>query len=561
MMSHHQSQQRAQPGRTCCMHKEKGKSAQVVIIDIDQSDCSNVDFVDVPESSHKKGRVFSRLRTNRKGFAWNVISIDDENGCDLDSDITSSRKHYANEKNNHCFTEESDDEDCQIFYERRNLPFKLSKFSHQFSGKVHPRNHFDLFTDSEVRPSESDNSDCEVMEGSMGKIREQWEKAASRKKSLEDQISTSEPCTNPQKPQHRKSCKIFDTDNNGSCSYSETSVQSNCCDGMDNQVNHNFSVDSLFFQHDDVTVKGSGQFVNQDCHQDKNDLVSEAQLASRAQAGYETEFDHEYSSFTNRGKSGQEKHVTVQDEGLDHLGHTKVVIEGPCSEEGLVSGTEMDPKRAIFEEKEDCWEDHFVNTDRDEVIKNNKELARGEFFHREDGTPEEGSEQKFLISDRERLKETEEYKRAQDEEWRARRQQLQIQAEEAKQLRKRKKAEILRLLDMERRQKQRVEEIRESQKKDEETINLKEQLRVEVRKKLEVLELKYGDMASLLRALGIHVEGGLHPTLHEIRAAYKQALLRYHPDRSSTASIGQQVEAEETFKLISHLKEKLLPTA
>lgn len=40
-----------------------------------------------------------------------------------------------------------------------------------------------------------------------------------------------------------------------------------------------------------------------------------------------------------------------------------------------------------------------------------------------------------------------------------------LQAEEAQRLRKRRKAESLRLLDMEKRQKQRVEEIRESQRK------------------------------------------------------------------------------------------------
>lgn len=40
-----------------------------------------------------------------------------------------------------------------------------------------------------------------------------------------------------------------------------------------------------------------------------------------------------------------------------------------------------------------------------------------------------------------------------------------LQAEEAHRLRKKKKAETMRLLDMERRQKQRVEEVRQSQKK------------------------------------------------------------------------------------------------
>lgn len=40
-----------------------------------------------------------------------------------------------------------------------------------------------------------------------------------------------------------------------------------------------------------------------------------------------------------------------------------------------------------------------------------------------------------------------------------------LQAEESQRLRKKKRAESIRLLDMERRQKQRLEEIRETQKK------------------------------------------------------------------------------------------------
>uniref|UniRef100_A0A0D9VZ41 J domain-containing protein n=1 Tax=Leersia perrieri TaxID=77586 RepID=A0A0D9VZ41_9ORYZ len=157
-----------------------------------------------------------------------------------------------------------------------------------------------------------------------------------------------------------------------------------------------------------------------------------------------------------------------------------------------------------------------------------------------------------LIGIREKHKESEEYKRAQEEEWAARQRQLQIQAEEAQRLRKRKKAEAMRLLDMEKRQKQRLEEVRESQRKNEENIQLKEKYRGVVRLELEDMERRYIDMASILRALGIAVESG------EVKAAYKQALLKFHPDRVSRSDMYQQVKAEETFKFISRLKEKLL---
>ncbi|KAL6894105.1 hypothetical protein ACP4OV_008203 [Aristida adscensionis] len=159
--------------------------------------------------------------------------------------------------------------------------------------------------------------------------------------------------------------------------------------------------------------------------------------------------------------------------------------------------------------------------------------------------------QDVLIGDREKHKESIEYKRAAEEEWASRQRQLQIQAEEAKKLRKRKKAEAQRLLDMEKRQKQRIQEVRESQRKNEEETRLKEQYRGVVRKELEDTEKRYRDMASILCALGIPVEGG------EVKVAYKQALLKFHPDRVSRSDIYQQVKAEETFKFISRLKEKL----
>nr|TKR85030.1 hypothetical protein D5086_0000253830 [Populus alba] len=124
-----------------------------------------------------------------------------------------------------------------------------------------------------------------------------------------------------------------------------------------------------------------------------------------------------------------------------------------------------------------------------------------------------------------------------------------------------KKAETLRILDMERRQKQRVEEMREAQKKDEENLNIKERFRVEVRKELYRLEVTCINMASLLRGLGIHVEGGFQPLPNQVHAAYKRALLKFHPDRASKTDIRRQVEAEEKFKLISRMKEKFLSTS
>ena len=47
-------------------------------------------------------------------------------------------------------------------------------------------------------------------------------------------------------------------------------------------------------------------------------------------------------------------------------------------------------------------------------------------------------------------------------------------------------------------------------------MNLKERLRIEVRKELSKLEMSCIDMASLLRSLGIHVGGGFCPLSNEV---------------------------------------------
>ncbi|XP_062111319.1 uncharacterized protein LOC133822874 [Humulus lupulus] len=166
-----------------------------------------------------------------------------------------------------------------------------------------------------------------------------------------------------------------------------------------------------------------------------------------------------------------------------------------------------------------------------------------------------------IINEREKLKETDEYKRAIEEEWASRQRAIKNQAEEANKLRKRRKAESMLKFDIERRQKQRIEEVRETQKKDQENIDLKEQLRCEIRTEINKLEMTCIDMASLLRGLGILVRGGMHPMPEDVHSAYKKALLKFHPDRASRTDIRQQVEAEEKFKLISRMKEKFLSTS
>ncbi|KAJ0837751.1 putative Chaperone J-domain superfamily [Helianthus annuus] len=194
-----------------------------------------------------------------------------------------------------------------------------------------------------------------------------------------------------------------------------------------------------------------------------------------------------------------------------------------------------------------------IQLDDDKSVIQEKE---GQSTDAVDGAPIEGT----VVIEREKIKDTVEYKQAQEEELKARQLALKLQAEEAQQQRRlleRKKAEELRLLDIKKRQQQRVEEIRESQKQDEEIMNKKEMYRIEVQHNLKKLELTCHDMASLLCGLGILVKSP-YTTSHQVHAAYKRALLRFHPDRAcSVSDMRQQVEAEEKFKLISRMKEKV----
>ncbi|XP_077215886.1 chaperone DnaJ-domain superfamily protein [Tasmannia lanceolata] len=512
-MSRGQSRSRTQSGRRNLERfKYKEKFDNVVIIDIDKGKSHNVVIIDVPESSQQcPSREIISIDDDDVG---NHGPRSDDNG-DLHSDATSSKKLSRASSQSHV-SKESDNEDCQIFNQERDFAFKLSKCKQKCPGKGPSRNCFGLYIDPESNSSESDSSDCEVIEGSPRKIREQWEKAALRKKVLkdihnsrfgvEDQASASGSNTEPRNCSHKK----IDGENITRSTYYRTTEQytdGSVCSSSSNAGSEN----EIISQDKEEPFPGESSLCN-----------------AQSQCGGQVNCESANCQDKERAVSLEPQDETQGSSGRACLQGKEELVNGEPS----LCGTQP--------QDETPWESVFL----DGGITN--------------GLPGVESD---LIGGREKHKETDEFRRASEEEWASRQKQLQIQAEEVQRLRKRKKAETLRLLDMERRQKQRLEEMRESQKKDEETINLKEQLRVEIREELDKLELKYRDMASLLRVLGIHVRGGPYPMSHEVNAAYKQALLKFHPDRSSKSDIRQQVNAEETFKLISRLKEKLQPTA
>ncbi|XP_042477090.1 uncharacterized protein LOC122058466 isoform X2 [Macadamia integrifolia] len=183
-------------GRTLERCKEKEKTDAVVYIDIDPDDLSDVVVIDAPGSSQCRGHGSNKFKKDKSFPSRHIISIDDGDdddgspgtvdgsGGDLDSDATSCRASRFEPCQSQSF-EGSDDEDCQ-FIQERNFNVKLSNCKRTYSGKTILRNRFTFCSDSEDGSSESESSDCELMEGSFGKIRDLWEKASSRKNTSDD---------------------------------------------------------------------------------------------------------------------------------------------------------------------------------------------------------------------------------------------------------------------------------------------------------------------------------------------------------------------------------------
>ncbi|XP_022776701.1 uncharacterized protein LOC111318230 [Durio zibethinus] len=605
----------------------KGKFENVVLIDVDGDRCENVIIIDAPESVEEDLQGSSRSKGGKQFPSPGVISIDDDEtddmgdpnvfvecGGDLDSDASSSKSCPAPD-----FPQKSaglNGEECHFFREKKSA-FKLSKCKKTCTEPPCGKR-FGLSPESEDSISESDCSDCEVMEGSAGKLREEWEKAFQRKKynvrngqsGLEDQNSASGLCNDTpgvegenQTKQHaetpassgssdsniqKQNSSAFETHRDsysrGTCLNCRTegpSVES------DKKIDHesfsqpkygpnaepHFShvqADVIFgtetFMKNPPSRDGDQEFpqASSNCEPYPSDL-QHGKTGSNGQEKLQSK-----ESLMSIAKYSDEKRVdlgmtpfdvevgTVFDESssvkipLGGNGMPVVRSKNYCDREKVLSRNSSQYDEIQVKQFSSGAEQSSVNS----VSNGNKYDERVTLNVQ--GVDVTASGEKDIIINREKHKETDEYKRAEEEEWASRQRELQIQAEEAQRMRKRKKAESMRLLDMERRQKQRLEEMRESQKKDEENMNLKEQLRSEVRKELSKLEISCIDMASLLRCLGVPVDGGYYPMSDEVHAAYKRALLRFHPDRASKTDIRQQVEAEEKFKLISRMKEKFL---
>ncbi|KAL0039585.1 hypothetical protein WJX77_002700 [Trebouxia sp. C0004] len=144
------------------------------------------------------------------------------------------------------------------------------------------------------------------------------------------------------------------------------------------------------------------------------------------------------------------------------------------------------------------------------------------------------------------------FKAAQELEWQKREAEINRQAEEARRLKRQRRAANEKAAKQQAQLGQRLAEHRMEQQRKEAEEELKEKLRVSIRHRLALQVGSAKSMHSVLRAFNIPIEGGFAPTQAQLQKAYKKATIMFHPDKHVRAGLQRQLEAEETFKIISH---------
>lgn len=485
-----------------------------------------------------KSEVQARQASSMKQKLQDVIIIedDDEDGdakCydeDFDSDAGSRKfpdcyySRSGNETSSAAASGPSDssgEDDCLVV---EPGPSRMSRHLHKRIQRAEKRPAYNLFPSGEVRRSSGNSSDCEIIEDANGKVRQDWEEAAFRKRSG-NVLNTGR----------------YRAESEGSTSAS-------------NYANNSAK------QSANGREKGHANEIKE--HGQSKTFQSAPSIP-------------ESSAGSRCLKDGEGIPVALDQQDSNHDcpdGSPEDATTFPGEETSLAENMSSSSGNDA-ESLEQMASDLHSNDDFVQEMSSPNDCNVPQVYER--GSDNQISQEKAaedtmntihegLVANRERLKETEEFRHAEEEEWARRQLELQRQAQEAQRQRRRRKAEAERRIEMESRQRQRLEEIRQSQQKEEQNLGYKEEVRGRIRSDLERVAATCVDMATLLRRLGIQVEGGAFPTTKQVNAAYKKAILRFHPDRVAAMAEGDpshQVEAEETFKLISRMKDTLQPVA
>lgn len=512
----------------------KGNLDDVVLIDVDSDLSSNVIIIDDPEPIQQGLRGSSVQRKRRKFPLEGIISIDDDESDimdhpgisdkgsgDLDSDATSSKRCCPASKNMRN-TVDLDVDECWVVHETRSS-FKLSKCKQTYSEKAASRNRYGLDSESGSGSSESDCSDCELMEGSFGKLHERWEEASLKRKhdlpngrsGSDDQTSISGSHTDSHtnvevenRTEKHPEVPVCSSSSSEDCEKENLSGffasgngymrSTSLSPGMespfvkfDQRVPQTFTEDpplSHGWQRCNHVNSGGNRFCRgeqslrrhplstdqeqgdkqskhvrsnqeREIHADPDRVVSKNKDDNFPQApsscnsfdetnkagGNEKEHRPQSSLWSNLEQGGKrfqcessneedsEVHANLNGGGIFRNKDDGFQWARSCSnfnEKDRVAG--VGNEKMVFEEKvkEDSEQIHFCNNQRFEThLVEAKEAydVRDPLLAQDGDVTPTPSCQTDIINEREKLKETDEYKRVIEEEWASRQQQLKIQ--------------------------------------------------------------------------------------------------------------------------------------
>lgn len=491
--------------------KAKENSGNVVFIDLESENGT----VNGTDSLQQKFRGSSALREDRKFSCHGIINVDDdeendvdpqiavEDGGDLDSDATSSKSHYSafNQGRNSIHL---NFDECEIVQEKSSA-FEFSKHKQTNFAKSPGRNRYGLDFEFDDGSSDSDCSDCELIEDSRGKFREQWEKAfqkrrhvLNRRSGLEDRASASGSISEShtsvdeenRREQHQEapSCSTsscvdygkenlsdfvatensnekveqenFSSANHMSAKEKESSYQHIKIPFVDNEQNFREGLrfcDSqpIFnnFNYRKASFQDEGTSLHKNMYSGETSGNREG-VVSREK---DDEFSEAPSTFNIFSPNKNEKRPSSvvkeklyygqpfvsnsrmsDEEQVDNLAHYDDKAGGVCEEVSFCR-TSSEGESGVSSEKacndEKVRQVSSCNTTCNEARSTEGEPCMAEearesydvrdSLHAQDGhvTPVE----RMIISEREKLKETDEYKLATEEEWASRQRELRTQ--------------------------------------------------------------------------------------------------------------------------------------
>ncbi|MCO5559615.1 hypothetical protein L7F22_013216 [Adiantum nelumboides] len=306
------------------------------------------------------------------------------------------------------------------------------------------------------------SSDCEVIEDVDGKIRQDWEKAALKKHFGSSYIGDSFRAESEESTSAAGSAAkwAFFSKGKGRSQQSDSSRQKA-------DLNHSGSSSAPSAKYIDSTPVTL--LDQQDSNHDFADVRSDAVDS----AGEET-------SVSNSGSLSSADNFELSEEEASCSNHNIAPIESTSSDR-------MQSK------------DLLVRRDSEEHQASVR--AASKF------SADNLSLQHKLVRETEELPVSEEKERVLCQE------ELQRQTEERQRERKKRRVDTERRLEMEIRQKQRLEEIRQNQQEEDQTLGYKEQVRGRIRLELEGVAASSLDMVTLLRNLGVEVDGGVYPSI------------------------------------------------